>query len=263
MDSEEELRRKLTTHVFGQTLYAYDSINSTNAYAKNFANKGAEEGTVVLADYQTAGRGRLGRSWLAEPGDNLLFSVIIRPTFSRDKLGLLSFFAATAIADAVEAVTALRCETKWPNDILLHQRKICGILMESAFQNTALAYVIMGIGVNVNQQKFLGYLAGTATSLRNECKREFDRNDLFCKIMSSLESMFSDVKKGDFSAVLMEWKARATIFGQRISLTQGTEVIDGTAIDLAPDGGLLVETGTGRRVFYAGDVTLAKQAGRS
>ena len=259
MYSEEDLRRRLTTNVFGHTILIYDSINSTNACAKIFANKGAEEGTVVLADYQTAGRGRLGRSWLAEPGDNLLFSVIIRPTFNSDKLGFLSFFAAAAIADAIEAVTALRCETKWPNDVLLHNRKFCGILMESAFQSTALAYVIMGIGVNVNQQKFLGNLAGTATSLRNECNREFDRNDLFCKIMSSLESMFRDVKKGDFSAVLMKWKARATIFGQRISLTQGAEVIDGTAIDLAADGGLLVETETGRRVLYAGDVTLAVQ----
>ena len=241
MYTEEELKHGLTTQVFGRKLFIYDSIDSTNACAKTFANKGAEEGTVVIADHQTAGRGRFGRIWLAEPGSSLLFSVIIRPTFRTDKIGLLPLFAATGIALAVETVTGMQCECKWPNDILLNKKKCCGILLES----TSL-------------QNKLGELEGKATSLSNECGTEFDRRNVFCQIMSSLESHYTEVSKGNFNTVLMEWKARATIFGERITLTQAADVIDGIAIGLAPDGGLVVETETCQRVFHAGDVTIAK-----
>lgn len=259
MYSEKELQSGLTTKVFGRKLYVYDSVDSTNACAKTFATKGAEEGTVVIADHQTEGRGRFGRAWLAESGCNLLFSVIIRPTFSKDKYGLLSFFASAGVALAIEPVTGKQCECKWPNDILLNDRKFCGILMETTFQNNKLDYIIIGIGLNVNQRNFLGNLAGKATSLSRECGRELDRRTVFCKIMSSLELLYNDVSRGDFNKVLKEWKERATIFGKRITVTQSASVIDGIANDLAADGGLVVETKSGQRVFHAGEVTLAAQ----
>ena len=259
MYTEEELKHGLTTQIFGRKLFIYDSIGSTNACAKTFANKGAEEGTVVIADHQTAGRGRFGRIWLAEPGSSLLFSVIIRPTFRTDKIGLLPLFAATGIALAVETVTGMQCECKWPNDILLNKKKCCGILLESTSHQNKLDYAVIGIGLNVNQKNFIGELEGKATSLSNECGTEFDRRNVFCQIMSSLESHYTEVSKGNFSTVLMEWKARASIFGERITLTQAADVIDGIAIGLAPDGGLVVETETCQRVFHAGDVTIAKQ----
>jgi BirA family biotin operon repressor/biotin-[acetyl-CoA-carboxylase] ligase len=258
MYTEEEFKRGLTTQVFGRHLFIYDSIDSTNIQAKTFANEGAEEGTVVIADHQTAGRGRFGRTWLAESGSSLLFSVILRPTFSMDKIGLLPFFAAVGIAKAVETVTGMQCECKWPNDILLHERKCCGILMESTSQQIKLDYVIIGIGLNVNQKIFFGDLEGKATSLRSEYGKEFDRKKMFCQIMSSLESRYTDVRKGDFHTVLMEWKERATIFGKRITLTQASGVIDGIAIALAADGGLVVETESCQRVFHAGEVTIAQ-----
>lgn len=259
MYTEEELKHGLTTQVFGRKLFIYDSIDSTNVCAKAFANKGAEEGSVVIADHQTAGHGRFGRTWLAESGSNLLFSVIIRPTFSTDKIGLLPIFAATGIALAVETVTGTRCECKWPNDILLKGKKCCGILTESTSQQNRLDCAIIGIGLNVNQKNFLGDLNNKATSLYSECGRMFDRKNVFCQIMASLEALYADVSKGDFTTVLMEWKARATIFGRRITLTQAAEIIDGIAINLAADGGLVVETETCQLTFHAGDVTIAKQ----
>jgi len=258
MYSEEELKRGLTTKVFGRKLFIYDSIDSTNTYAKTFANKGAEEGTVIIADHQTAGRGRFGRTWFAESGSSLLFSIIARPTFSTDKIGLLPFFAAVGVANTVETVTGMQCECKWPNDILLNKKKCGGILMESTSQRNKLDYAILGIGLNVNQKRFSGDLEGKATSLSNECGIEFNRKKVFCQIMSSLESHYTDVSKGDFNTVLMEWDARATILGKRITLTQAADVIEGIAITLAADGGLVVETETGQRVFHAGDVTIAK-----
>jgi BirA family biotin operon repressor/biotin-[acetyl-CoA-carboxylase] ligase len=259
MYSEEELQRGLTTQVFGRKLFSYDSIDSTNTCAKTFANKGAEEGTVVIADQQIAGRGRFGRTWLADAGSSLLFSVIVRPTFSTNKVGLLPFFTAAGIANAVETVTGIQCECKWPNDILLNGKKCCGILMESTSQQNKLDYAIIGIGLNVNQKIFFGDLEGKATSLSSECGIEFDRKNVFYQIMSSLEAYYAEVCKGDFNTVLMEWKARAKIFGKRITLTQAADVIDGIAITLASDGGLVVETEIGQRVFHAGDVTIARQ----
>jgi BirA family biotin operon repressor/biotin-[acetyl-CoA-carboxylase] ligase len=153
----------------------------------------------------------------------------------------------------------MQCECKWPNDILLNDKKCCGILMESTFQQNKLDYVIIGIGLNVNQKNFLGDLEGKATSLSSECSTEFDKRNVFCQIMSSLESLYTYVRKGDFKSVLMEWKARAAIFGKRIMLTQAGNIIDGVAIALADDGGLIVETRTGQHVFHAGNVTIAKQ----
>jgi BirA family biotin operon repressor/biotin-[acetyl-CoA-carboxylase] ligase len=256
MYSEEELTRGLTTHVFGRTVFVYDSIGSTNTYAKDIAAKGAGEGTVVIADHQTAGRGRFGRIWEAETGLNVLFSLIIRPTVSMDKIGLLPFFAAVGIALAVENVAGIQCECKWPNDILSHGKKCCGILMESVVQKEKLDYAVIGIGLNVNQKNFVDSLNSKATSLCNECGREFDRKDMFRQIMSSLELLYQPVCKGDFTAVIREWKARAAIFGKQIKLTLANDVIQGVALGLASDGGLIVETNSQQRVFYAGDVSL-------
>ena len=259
MYSEEELQRGLTTQVFGRKIFTYDSIDSTNTCAKTLANNGAEEGTVVIADHQTAGRGRLGRIWHVEPGSSLLFSIIIRPTFTMDIVGLLPFFAAVGIAFAIEKVTNTQCECKWPNDILINGRKCCGILMESTIQQDKLDYVVIGIGLNVNQNIFPSELKGKATSLSNECGTEFDRRNVFSHIMSSLDSLYIDVSRGDFKSVLMEWKARTAIFSKQITLTQAADVINGTAIALADDGGLVVDTTTGRHTFHAGDVTIVKR----
>jgi BirA family transcriptional regulator, biotin operon repressor / biotin---[acetyl-CoA-carboxylase] ligase len=259
MYSKEELTHGLTTQVFGRIVLVYDSIDSTNTCAKDFAAKGAGEGTVVIADHQTAGHGRFGRIWQAESGLNLLFTLIIRPALRMNKIGLLPFFAAVGIALTIENVAGIKCECKWPNDILCHGKKCCGILMESAVQKGKLDYAIIGIGLNVNQKNFIDGLNSRATSLSNECGREFDRKDIFCQTMSSLESLYQQVSKGDFTDVIREWKARTTIFGKRIKLTIADDVIQGVALGLASDGGLVVETKSRQRVFYAGDVTLINE----
>jgi BirA family transcriptional regulator, biotin operon repressor / biotin---[acetyl-CoA-carboxylase] ligase len=259
MFSEEELKRGLETQVFGRTLYVSDSIDSTNALAKTLAAKGAAEGAVVIADYQTAGRGRLGRSWQAEAGSNLLFSLILRPAISKDKIGLLPFYSSVGVALPVETITGKNCECKWPNDILLNKKKCCGMLLESSFKKDKPEYVVIGIGLNVNQKSFHGELEDKATSLSKECGTEFERSALFCRIMASMELLYKAVSKGDFTNVLKEWKARATIMGTRITLTQGDTPIEGIAAALSDDGGLVVETKSGQRVFHSGDVTVAKQ----
>jgi BirA family biotin operon repressor/biotin-[acetyl-CoA-carboxylase] ligase len=258
MYSIEELQYGLNTQIFGRKLFVYGSIDSTNACAKKLANAGTPEGTVVIADYQSAGRGRMGRTWQGEAGNSLLFSAIIRPTLDTNKIGLLPLFAAAGVALTIEAVTDMHCECKWPNDILLNGRKCGGILMESTFQQNTLNYVIIGIGLNVNQKSFGEELDSKATSLSRECGKEFDRRDFFQRLMASLESLYTDVKIGNFDTTLRLWKSHAVIFGKQISLTQAGKEIDGCAIALTDDGGLIVETAAGQQVFYAGDVTLTK-----
>jgi BirA family biotin operon repressor/biotin-[acetyl-CoA-carboxylase] ligase len=153
----------------------------------------------------------------------------------------------------------MQCECKWPNDILINGKKCCGILVESTSQQNKLDYAIIGIGLNVNQKNFYGELENKATSLCKESGVEFDRRNLFYQILLWLESLHTNVRKGDFNNILLEWKARSKIFGKRITLTQNADVINGIAVALADDGGLIVETESGRRVCYAGDVTFAKQ----
>jgi len=260
MYSKEELQNGLNTRIFGKKIFIYDSIDSTNACAKTLASTGAEEGTVVIAEYQTAGHGRLGRIWHSESGSNLLFSAIIRPTLEINKIGLLPFFAAAGIALALEAITSSRCECKWPNDVLLNGKKCCGILMESSFQHNVLDYAIIGIGVNVNQKLFSGDLKDRATSLSQEYGKEFDRRIIFQQIMKSLELLYTEVKIGKFEVTLHEWKARTKMFGKHVTLTQAGEPLCGCAMSLSSDGGLVLATPDGQRVCYAGDVTLTLQS---
>ncbi|MBN1396804.1 MAG: biotin--[acetyl-CoA-carboxylase] ligase [Bacteroidetes bacterium] len=260
MLTKEELQNGLNTFVFGKKIFDYNSIDSTNSCAKMLAGSGAEEGTVVIAEFQTAGRGRLGRVWQSQSGSNLLFSVIIRPKLEINKIGLLPFFAAAGAAQALENVTGSYFECKWPNDILLNGKKSCGILLESSFQHNTLDYAIIGMGVNVNQKEFGGNIKDGVTSLCLEFEKEFDRREVFRQIMISLELLYSDVRTGNFTRAISEWKSRTSIFGKQISINQSGERLQGIAVGLSDDGGLILDTRNGQRICYAGDVTFTNES---
>ncbi|HEX9615756.1 MAG TPA: biotin--[acetyl-CoA-carboxylase] ligase, partial [Bacteroidota bacterium] len=163
MLSKETLLSSLSTSLFGRKLFVFESIDSTNTCARTLAEAGMEEGAVVLAEYQTSGRGRHGRTWNAEPGENLLFSVLLRPAIPRTSAGFLTFFAAVSVAQALEEVSESRIECKWPNDLLLNGKKVSGILLENTFEKDRVDYSVIGIGINVNQSSFPNHLIPTAT----------------------------------------------------------------------------------------------------
>ncbi len=258
MYSETELLDGLNTKIFGRKLYIYDNIESTNLLAKKVASLGAIEGTTVITDLQTAGRGRLGRTWIGDPARNLLLSIVVRPKIDNKKMGLLPFFASVGACFTIEGLTGLQCECKWPNDLILNGKKCCGILIESSFQESSLEYVIIGIGINVNQEHFGNDLDKKATSLLNECGRIIEVKDVFKQLMISLESLYLDVRRGYFDTVLREWKSRAKMFGREITLQQMEKEISGKAVDLSNDGGLILECRDGLQTFYSGDVTIKK-----
>lgn len=256
MYSKEELQQGLATRIIGKKVFVFDTIDSTNACGKTLGDAGTEDGAVIITDFQTNGRGRQGRSWNADTGKNLLFSVLLRPSLEKDASGLLTFYASVSIARAIESFTGCSIECKWPNDLLLNGKKCCGILLENTFQQHELSYSVIGAGVNVNQAGFGEQLQSKATSLVNELNMEFDRKQLFQKILQEFDTLYVDVQKGDFNRVLGEWIKRCKMLGQTVTIAQGDNIISGTALRLADNGGLIIETAAGNSTVYAGDVTI-------
>ena len=256
MYSEQALREGLTTRRFGRKIYTFDTIDSTNNCARVLAGCWAEEGTVIIAEEQTAGRGRLGRAWLANPNENLTFSIILRPPLRPDQLNILPLYVAVAVAQAVERVTTLMLECKWPNDLLLNGKKAGGILIEGSVKQNAVEHAVVGIGLNVNQERFVGELARTATSLRLEKREPIDRQKLFREILKAMEQQYSSASTSGFQSILPLWLSRTTMINKPISVLDHGKRISGIVKGLSPEGGLILQSDGIERVLFAGDVSL-------
>jgi BirA family biotin operon repressor/biotin-[acetyl-CoA-carboxylase] ligase len=256
MYSKEELSRGLETSIVGTKIFVFETIDSTNACARILGDTGTEEGAVIVADFQTSGRGRLGRAWIAAPGENLLLSVLLRPRVSIANAGLLTLFASVGIARAIERHIEEPVECKWPNDLLLHGKKICGILLENLFQKSEVSYAVVGAGINVNQLVFPDEISERGTSLAIETGRSFDRKKLLQAILSELDALYPPVQQGDFDAIVPEWIRRCTMFGKPVTVQQQDHTMSGIARRLNHDAGLVIETATGLQTVYAGDVSV-------
>ena len=259
MLDEKALRSGLKTRVFGRKIYTFATIDSTNNCAKAVAGCGADEGTVVVAEEQTAGRGRLGRTWLADPEKSLTFSVLLRPKAAPEHVSLFSLYAAVAVAKAVEQMTGLTVECKWPNDLLINGRKFAGILLEGAIHQNAIDYVVIGIGMNVNQESFPPEFGSRATSLLIEGRRPVDREQLFRRTMAQLEEHYATISAHGPASMVPEWVGRSPMINQPVSVTLEGETITGVMKGVSPDGGLVLAVGNTERTLHAGDTTILKQ----
>jgi len=257
MYSKEELLKGVSTRVIGNKLFVFDSIDSTNTCAKTLADAGMEDGAVVFAEHQTAGKGRNGRAWISEPGKNLLFSVILRPKLPKEQAVFLTFYSAVSVAQAVESVVGKPIECKWPNDVLLNGKKFCGILLETSFQETSLAYSVVGIGINLNQREFGAEMSNRVTSLSLEQGEGFDRKQMFQRIVLQLDRFYTDVLAGDFKEIMKTWNSKCTMFGRPVTVERAHDRLSGKAVGLSSDGGLMIETSSGTSTVYAGDVTVS------
>ena len=256
MISKENILKTLSTRVIGKKLFVFESIDSTNACAKTLAETGTPVGTVVVADFQTAGRGRLGRTWKSDPGANLLFSLVLRPSLKKESAGILTFFSAVFIARGLERITGTGLECKWPNDILLNGKKCCGILLENSFLQDRFDYSVIGIGINVNQASFGDDLADRATSLFKELGHTFDRTSVLLELLREADGLLPTMERGEIPMIMEQWNSRCSMFGKPVVIAHGEERITGKAVRLDENGGLVVQTATGQSTFYAGDVTL-------
>jgi BirA family biotin operon repressor/biotin-[acetyl-CoA-carboxylase] ligase len=256
MFSEQTLRKGLKTRLFGNKIYTFDTIDSTNSCAKAVAGCGAQEGTIIISEEQTAGRGRLGRPWQANKNENLMFSIVLRPNVAPDALNLLPLFVGVAIAEAVERTTRLKVECKWPNDLLINKKKCAGILIEGSVKQNMVEYVVIGVGLNVNQQQFTGELEKKATSLRLEAAKEIDRPRLFREILLSLEGSYKSVSSTGFQSVVPMWLKRSSMINQPISVSQQGNVFSGIVTGLSNDGSLILQSNGTEKKLFAGDVTI-------
>jgi len=251
--SSKALREGLTTRFVGRRLEYRGVLGSTQDLARELARAGTPEGTVVLAGRQTAGRGRLGRSFIS-PRGGLYFTVVLRPAL--EHLRPLPIVAALAVARGLEQVAGLGTALKWPNDVLVGGRKICGILLESDLTGQTVNYVLLGIGVNVNADvAAYSEIAAIATSAAAEACRPVSREALAAAVLNELEELYLAVQAG--GRVQDEWRARLETLGRQVRVTSGETVEEGLAEDVDGDGSLILRRADGSRVtIAAGDVTL-------
>lgn len=256
--SPEAIQRGLKTKTIGKVIRYQRVVASTLDLAKEAARTGAPEGTVFLADEQTAGRGRLGRQWTAPPGGSILLSVILRPPLNL--LPRINMVASLAVSLAIEEIAGLSTAIKWPNDVLIKGKKVCGVIVESEAQENLEAFAVLGVGINVNfDPSILREVIYPATTLSAELEKEVSRLTLLRALLNRLDELYQGVKKG--LPIHEAWQKRLETIGKQVRVTMGQEVLEGHAEGVDGDGSLLLRLADGSLVaIVAGDVTLRRGA---
>ncbi len=256
----EELRSRRKGKRIGREILFYPRIRSTNLQAREHGEAGAPEGTVVLADSQSGGRGRLGRAWESPAGVNLYFSVLLRPALPPAAAAQVPLLAGVAAARSISAAARLDARIKWPNDIFVNGKKAAGILAELEMTGKGIGFIVLGIGVNVNWRKedFPPALSGTATSLREETGRELVRSVVAGEIFEELEKEYAVFLREGFSSRLRDaWNALSWVSGKRVTAVALDRTWEGCALGLDRDGALLLEDDQGQvHRLLGGEITL-------
>lgn len=249
----------LKTRIFAQEVFHYQKVGSTNQIALDLACKGYPEGTLVVAEEQTAGRGRWRRPWHSSPGKGLLFSLILRPQILPSHLPQITLVAGVSTARAVHRQTEVKAGIKWPNDLIYQGKKFCGILVEGTGKASCL---VLGIGINVNQERddFPSQLQDTATSLRIIKGEEVQRGPLLQGILQILEEDYERYCRLGFSYARQHWLQYEAILGRRVQLVIGEQEFLGQAVGLSEDGALILRLPSGEEIrCSAGEVTLCRE----
>lgn len=254
------LRAQLKGSLFGKRVYHFFKTDSTNRIAMELAQSAEPEGAVILAEEQTAGRGRAGRSWHSEKASGIYTSILLRPKISPVQAPLLTMMAGLSARSAIQAQTGLEVDLKWPNDLMLNGKKLGGILTEMYSDTTMVRFVVVGIGLNVNQEKFPGELASTAISLRSASGKSQSRMELLARLLREFESDYNRfLREGAKSVTDRFVQASSYAVGKKVRVTSGSESYTGITSGLAPEGMLKVQRDDGQVVtVIAGDVTEAK-----
>jgi BirA family biotin operon repressor/biotin-[acetyl-CoA-carboxylase] ligase len=252
------LEARLSSQSLGLPLIHFDEIDSTNLQARKLAEGGAEHGACLVAEYQSAGRGRLERRWLAPPRTCLLFSLILRPRWGLDRVFGLTNLAAVALCRAVENLCGLKPGIKWPNDVFLEGYKLAGVLTEFTCRAEVLEFVVLGVGLNVNLSPAqLAKLPAPAASLKADLGRDVDRALLLAAFLTEISELYPEAAAGAMHRLGLEYNRRSLLIGHRVAVRDGQEVRSGIARGVAPDGALLLEEGPSRITSIRhGDVTV-------
>lgn len=254
-----EIEHDLTTLVVGKTVITHAEVDSTNAVARQLAETGADEGTVIIADRQSAGRGRLGRCWESPPGVNLYCSIILRPKIPIQQAPQLTFLSAVAVAETLNEICAIDAEVKWPNDILVDGAKISGLLNEMNAETEQVHFVVLGIGINLNMltEQFPPELNYRVTSAFLETGKQVDRLLFLRTLLHKIDTYYCELLELGFFPIRRRWEALCNIMNREIEVDGGGAVICGTVVGLDADGALRVQLNDGSvQRILAGDVRL-------
>lgn len=258
MYNKQELEQGLKTKTMGQTIYFYEETDTTNNRARELALEGAPEGTLVVAEKQTAGRGRRGKVWESPLGTGIWMSLVLRPQIAPAEASVLTLLCGLATAEAIEAETGLSAGIKWPNDILINGKKAVGILTEMDCEMSEVHFVIPGIGINVNTASFPPEIADIATSLYLECGKTVSRRRLVHKVLERLEEHYETfLRTGSFAAMLEDYRKHCITLGKEVHVL-GREPFFAEALDITPEGELLVRRADNGKeeVVFSGEVSI-------
>ena len=258
-----EIKWKLNTKILGKEVISYNKVDSTNDIAYELAEKGMKEGCVILAEEQAKGKGRHGRNWASPPRGGVYLSCILRPVMAPNEIPRITLLAAVAVARAVREVTGLAAMIKWPNDIMVNGRKVCGILTEMKAEQDKVDFLVLGIGINVNTPD--RSLPKGASSLKAELRREgrrpgdLARLEIAKAILEYLERDYAVLKREGFKAIIEEWKRLSSMLGVRVKVVLQNRTFEGLTHDIDENGSLIVrlDSGVFERVS-SGDVTLIR-----
>lgn len=255
---EDALRAKIRTAWAGCRLVCYQETDSTNVRAAQLAEEGAAHGMLVVADAQSAGRGRRGRSWASPKGKNVYFSLLLRPAFPPDKASMLTLVMALAVKETIEEVCGTEAKIKWPNDIVVGGKKVTGILTELRMQGTAIDHVVIGVGINVKEQVFAPEYAEHATSLETEVQREISREQLIAGVMAHFEKGYDlFLQTMDLSLLCEAYNAALVNCGREVRVLDPKGEYTGLAQGINHKGELLVQLQDKTvQEVYAGEVSV-------
>ena len=255
--SQLAIRRALKTRVIGREVVFLKSTTSTNVAAKKLGRKGAVDGLVVVANHQTSGKGRSGRRWSAPTGADILASMVLRPEIGLEESAELTGMASLAVARAIERGLGLEPKIKWPNDVLLDGRKVCGILTEGQPKGHDLDFAIVGIGINCNrdEKSFRKPLSDTATSLQIAAGGPVDRTGLLADVLTIMEEEYLLLQSSGLSRIVPEMRKRLSHLDRHVTVRTGTEKVKGLCLGLDDQGRLLVRDAKGERhAFWGGEI---------
>lgn len=239
----DEIYSGLNTKIIGTKIYHYDMVNSTMDVAMDFGMKDCPEGVVVCAEAQSKGRGRLGRIWTSFKNKGIYLSIILKPNISPVESPELTLLSAVSVCQAIRKISKLDCLIKWPNDLIIDNRKVGGILTEMNAEMDRIKFVVIGIGINVNTPQSL--LPPKATSLKEQSGERVSRIELTRQILREMESEYISFQKHGFKNIIEKWKKFSTTLGHRVKIISNNENIEGEALDIDTDGGLLVRRDSG------------------
>ena len=248
----QEIQRGLSTNYIGKEIFYFPELKSTNIIAKEKAlhrAEGIDEGTLIIAERQSAGKGRLGREWFSPVG-GIWLSIILYPQLSPSYISRITLMTAVAVVKAIKICTQIKSQIKWPNDILINEKKVCGILTEMSAELDIINWVVVGIGINANIdiQDFPEDIQANTISLKEVSGKEVLRVKLAQTFLQEFEKYYDKLKRKEFSSILKEWKLYSHTLGRKIRVDMGERIITGEAVNINEEGALVLKKEDGERV---------------